>query len=91
MEYNHNGIQPLWNATTLGNDLHGRHPQWKMTSMEDNSKGRQPQWKTTLMEEDELVLITFKLKEKPQSIVVALLRATLFCFYTNIRNLPVFY
>ena len=30
------------------------------------------------MEEDELVLITFKLKAKPQSIVVALLRATLY-------------
>ena len=30
------------------------------------------------MEEDELVLITFKLKAKPQSMVVALLRATLF-------------
>ena len=30
------------------------------------------------MEEDELVLITFKLKAKPQSMVVALLWATLF-------------
>ena len=54
MEYNQNVIQPLWNTTTIKDDLHGKttsieEPQGNMTSMEDNIYGRQSQWKTTSM------------------------------------------
>ena len=37
MEYNHNGIQPISNKTTMEDDLHGRQPQLKNTSIETTS------------------------------------------------------
>ena len=57
MEYNLNGRQPQWKATSMEDNLNEdnlneRWPEWKTNSMEDNLNGRQPQWKTTSMKDD---------------------------------------